>query len=179
MVVAIAGTMSAIILANLPMLQSKTSIDLVAQEVAIYVRGAQVYSGASRLANGAITSYGASFSSSNQASFSLYPFDCSSSLCNSGPSAVENYTLPNGFLISLLEYHLSSTPPTYNPASLFSIVFKRPDPEAKFQCGANVCSSAYPVDRARLTISSKRNPGEKRYVMIYPSGQIAVTRNAN
>src|SRR5680860_127633 len=139
-VLAIVGIMTVVVLLDLPRMKGGLSIDLVAQEVAIYIRGAQVYSRATKVSGITYNSYGIHFTK-NSSEFFLWadadnsieiernPLDFrfySYKSYNEEDTKQEIYNLPAGFIISKIKCggHVLS--------SSLDIVFRLPDPEAIF-----------------------------------------------
>jgi len=145
-VLGIVAFITAMFFLNLPPLKGGMSIDVVAQEVAIYIRGAQVYSRATKVEVGGTpnnyNSYGIHF---NRLSGSFFLWaDNNNSVRNENQAVFywenntdliqETYSLPSGFTISKLVCVTipENLPPIVVTKSNLDIVFQTPDPEAQF-----------------------------------------------
>ncbi len=163
-VIAIFGIVTTIILANLPTFRDRSSLDLVAQEVAINIRGAQVFGASGRVQEvvGKPT-YRITFNPSDKQSFSLV-------LLNGKFN--ETYRLSGGFEIESV--CLSNTQDTLcSPGSqLIGIQFTRPKLEPQFYNGDTLDDSAV---EANIVIRSLRSK-ETRLVKVWKNGQISVTK---
>jgi prepilin-type N-terminal cleavage/methylation domain-containing protein len=182
-VLAIVAIMTSIILMNLPQMKGGLSIDVVSQEVAIYIRGAQVYSRATKvIANREkeYSSFGMHFTNSQNDTFFLWA-DGNGSI-NRKPidsrifywedeetdPKQEIYELPKGFVINKL---LCGSQVVDN----LDIVFQLPDPEADFAStfSGNQCPIA---TLAKICLRSA-NSEQYRIIETYNNGQIAVAKD--
>lgn len=193
-VLAIVSIMTAIILFNLPQMKGGLSIDVVAQEVAIYIRGAQVYSRATKSyfdSNSApsYSSFGIHFYSSVEKNkkFFLwadgdgnvkrdknYLWDESVGEKEIDP-VQERYELPKGFTFSSLGCVKNGKLESVNE---LDIVFQLPDPEANFGgigYGATNCLEA---NKAIVCLKSP-NLEQYRVIQTYNNGQIMVSNPTN
>lgn len=206
-VIAIVAVMTAIVLWNMPNMKGGASIDVVAQEVAIYLRGAQVYSRATRTGAdygtaGDFTSYGIHLSTSASAGgesdktkFFLWADDNSSagdridplhladSVIAYQPNAdkiQERYNLPAGFVIE----KLFTVGPVAIARTAVDVVFIKPDPEAIIACVENLTGSFSDRGRCpeteyvRICLKSP-NLAQERIIEVYNNGQIAVRNPAS
>lgn len=192
-VLVIVAIMTAIVLMNLPQMKGGLSIDVVAQEVAIYIRGAQVYSRATKVDRiiKDYNSYGIHFTSSNK-SFFLWAdgnnsadyktpnpvfyrqdFSCRENICD---PEQETYDLPNGFTISKLVCIANDSTVVSDQTNL-DIVFQSPDPEAQF---ANLVNSGngpcYNATKVKICLKSA-NAEQYRIIETHANGQIAVVKD--
>ena len=177
-VLAIVAVMTAIVLMNLPKMKGGLSIDVVAQEVAIYIRGAQVYSRATKGAGGEnFNSYGLRLAV-NSASFFLWAdqngtVDKNDDFIYNPPGGddgiegdgmpQETYVLPQGF-------YLSSLVCDENYLEWVDIVYRLPDPEAEFGSIDDVCAKANYVG---VCLTSP-NLEQYRLIKAFNNGQIMV-----
>ena len=184
-VLAIFVVVTGIILANLPDFKSSTNLDLVAQQVALYVRGAQVYAvGSVYQATGQqFPTYGIYFNNNaggflGNNSFLLFGdsvadgagdnFYTSTDCTPGSGECLERYKLPNGYTVSAIKSCVGTSCTSRNS---LAIVFKRPESQAYFYCGANtLCEGA---EMAEITLHSSRDD-RTRIVSVMKSGQIAV-----
>jgi prepilin-type N-terminal cleavage/methylation domain-containing protein len=199
-VIGIAAIMTAIVLWNLPSIKGGISIDLVAQEFAIYLRGAQVYSRATKVGIGGATadysSYGLHVSKTDTVSAGVpsapgkfflwadadnsikFGTDFDWSQLNFDPardSVQESYDLPAGFRVTGIK--ICQHGGWIEPADV-DVVFIKPDPEAFITCSESACRSAGGVLFAQVFLTSP-NKVQTRAVEIYNNGQIAVWNPAN
>ncbi len=172
-VLAIVSIMTAIVLVNLPQMKGGLSIDVISQEVAIYIRGAQVYSRATKSSGNTsspiYSSFGLHFdSSSKNKSFFLWADgtghvkDGDYSYVANDPKP-ENYDLPNGFTISRLGCFDDQN--KLKILNQIDIVFQIPDPEAYFSGG---CTS-----KVFVCLKSP-NLEQYRVIETWNNGQISV-----
>jgi len=160
-----------ILIADLPGFRNRGSLDLVAQEVATYLRGAQVYSAATLRAEADITKhYGYYEIAFDKNSNKFYLFGCSAGpFCanfSDPTSALETYQLPNNYQIEdLLANDASGN-------DYLHVSFKRPRMEASFSVEPNpVGAQSY----ESVTIKIKPMGGDQfRCVRVYGIGQIEV-----
>lgn len=188
---------SGVVLANVPSFKNRTTLDLIAQEVAISIREAQVFGTATRqLSDGAFPAYGIYFSllddTANQTSsskkiilFADLPsvsggegnkiYDRSD--CSTGGSGecVEELTLNGPFSVVSLcvgdEFNLSCD------MSELAVSFKRPFPDARI-CPDNINSGGQndcDYQRAVITVAVDTSPNEQKDITIWNNGQIAVS----
>lgn len=182
-VLGIVAIMTAIVLMNLPQMKGGLSIDLVAQEIAIYIRGAQVYSRATKIISTSASlpsyrSYGLHFSAQDENKFFLWADKDGSVDDKNNPDYVwdpsldgqpqENYDLPKGFSISKIFCSNGLDSVSLNK---IDIVFKLPDPEANFaEGGDNNC-----IGKVFTGICLKSpNLEQYRLIKTYNNGQIMV-----
>jgi len=193
-VLAIVAIMTAIVLMNLPTMKGGLSIDVVAQEVAIYVRGAQVYSRATRASD--ITSdplenfrsWGIHFDKDKSTFFlwadrngsvdrdpSDYSYDPPIGGDNRDGEPIETYNLPSGFVIDGLITDHTGVDGTDNVSrNKIDIVFKKPDPEANF--------SFDDTDGGVISVCiklSSPNKVQSRYIRVSNNGQIVVQKDGS
>lgn len=153
-VVSIIIIMTGVVLAGLPGFRDRSSLDLVAQEVALVIRQAQAFGSQTRFAATAFPSYGIYFNPGNvagvpsgggtaNASFSLFA-DADRNGHYNGPGAGcgtansecrEVYNLSGGITLSGAQLcNKSGATETCQPPNpnYLNIVFNRPNPEAHF-----------------------------------------------
>ena len=166
-VIAIFGIVTTIILANLPTFRDRSSLDLVAQEVAINIRGAQVYGASGRVQNvSGRPTYQINFTPNSATSFSLYRLDSDGKL-----ALQESYNLTGGFEIAA--FCLSSVQDTVcsQTNGAIGLRFTRPHLEPEFYDDTTLDEAAVEAD---IIIHSLRNPSETRLVRVWKNGQISV-----
>lgn len=163
-VLAIVAIMTAIVLMNLPQMKGGLSIDVVAQEIAIYIRGAQVYSRATKASGQDYNSYGLHFDQ-GLAKFFLWADDGDIDTIkyyeDGQDLKSENYELPAGFKISKLFCSDG------NPLDSLDIMFRLPDPEAYFSETACILASV---------CLQSANTEQWRVIETYNNGQIVVRK---
>lgn len=194
-VIGIVAVMTAIVLFNLPQMKGGVSIELVAQEVAIYIRGAQVYSRATKTSSDPggskeFYSFGMHFETATPDSFFLWADrdDRANRSKHDGqpdeyfynqevdiPSE-ETYNLPKGFVIAGLEVFKENDVKT--SVSQLDVLYKKPDPEANFGCNGASCESIGSIHTAQITLTSP-NRAQTRCVRVSSNGQILVVNPAN
>ena len=190
-VIAIFGIVTVVVLANLPVFRDRTSLDLVAQEVAIHLRGAQVFGAGGRVgATAERPTYGLHFEQveGGQIVFQLFrdipdsngdgnqAFDGENDDdCKPGNFLPDReceleqiYTVSKGFLIPLLKVNGAASGDT-EPESM-DILFTRP----KLEPVIAINGTDTEAESAEIIIQSIRTK-ECRSVKIWNNGQIAVT----
>lgn len=194
-VVAIIVIMTIVVLANFPEFRDRSSLELVAQEVALVVRQAQSFGTNTKVASFPTLEFpsyglyfnvnappGAVFQSNN--SFRLFADDPGQTgstgrysdgevTCAPGTTECrEVYRLPSGITFTKLETCPSSGVCTNITATnALNVVFARPNPEAEFisESGADLCSGS--CSYAKITLSSVR-AGTTQCVYIWTTGHI-------
>ncbi len=160
-VVAIFIIITMIVLVNAPQFREKTSLELVAQEIAINIRGAQVYGVATRKVDEDYPSFGIHIDASTQ-DFFLFPVYSDQNIFL-GQTAVEQYVLPDGYVFSRLEA------PGVD-ANVADIVFRRPRPEAEIYVDENDSNQ---LSSLSIFIKSTRSSQEKE-ILILKNGNISI-----
>lgn len=184
-VIAIVVIMTGIILANLPSMSSGISVDLVAQETAIYIRSAQTYTSAVKAsASGEFyNTFGLHFIK-NSKNFVLFVDNDKGGYGeeSEGVKIQERYTLPGDFFVKNLIGNESSGS-NLTPDEL-DVVFIRPQMKASFfsgtsgtDCDANRLTSCNWAS-AKICVGSSRASDVTRVVTIYNNGQIAVSNES-
>ncbi len=173
-VVAIVLIMSAIVLGNLPAFRDKTSLDLVAQEVAITIRQAQVFGISTRVAGGSFPSHGIYFDSSVKDQFVLFAdlaggrtnaYDVGDGCGEITTECVELFKLTGGITIDGIKDNQN------NSLLALNIIFQHPDPEAHFYGSTG---NALPIDPSYVKIKIQDNKGNSKNIVVYRSGHIYV-----
>lgn len=182
-VTAIFLIITGIILVNAPQFRDRLSIDLVANQVAINIRGAQVYGSATKSSvlqignNNIYPSFGVHFNKSENNKFVLYGANLSENTHGSdgnfqqdqeGYTTEETYLLPQGFIITDLFTGDNES------VSNLDILYRRPKLDAEFYSGdlTVACDKAECPNASVVIQSVKEN--KKKKVVIYNNGQIAV-----
>lgn len=193
-VIAIVVIMTGVVLANLPDFRERTSLELVAQEIALVIRQAQAFGANTRGANTTtfqFPSYGVYFNLSavtiafqSSTAFRLFAdannpdgilSDSSGMTCATPLSECrEVYNLQGGLSITKLEICPSSGTCTdlSGPVHPLNIVFTRPNPEAKFlgeTAGTDLCATG--CSYAKITLTSARNLAT-RCIYVWTTGHI-------
>ena len=190
-VISIFTIMTGVVLANLPKFRDQTSVGLVAQQIALVARQAQVYGNSWRqLPDGnQVRAYGLYFSitllglpagidkksfivfgdkSGNYQNYYDYVDHCGGTTTE----CMEKFTLPGGIIISGISYCTSSNScgsVATTPNSI-NIMFRRVYPDAQFYNGSG--GGLSPGSCAIIRISSTRDPNLKKDVIIWSTGHI-------
>ncbi len=191
-VVAIVIIVTSMALANLPNFRDRLSLDVVAQEIAVQTRGAQVFGSATSYGGSGLIfpSYGMYFNTGQSKMFLLFsdlgdldqnftydgnvpphPGDCgdiSLSECS------QQYYINAPVKIVAINIFNNSE---QIPVSSLSVVYPRPDTDARF-CTSEIPADCIPpntIQRAEIVIKADRS-GEQRIIAIYNNGQIAVKK---
>lgn len=207
-VVSIIVIMTGVVLAGLPGFRDRSSLDLVAQEVALVIRQAQAFGSQTRFAAAAFPSYGIyfnisdvnqTFQSSN--SFRLFadigsPSDghfsdgAGTQCAASGAECREVYTLGGGITITELNLCVKdSGTETCNSLGLdhLNIIFNRPNPEAHFADNYSSSNNPNNLDNncngnacsyAKVILSSAKT-GTAKNICVWSTGHIYVTGNSS
>jgi prepilin-type N-terminal cleavage/methylation domain-containing protein len=195
-VIAIFTIITAIILFNLPSFKGSTNLDLVAQEVSLHIRGAQLYTTATRSSGvtgetDKFLSYGLHFDLSSPASrsfFSLYGFTTDGSSINYRKDNIEIYRLPKGYEISKVCVGSGATSCsnaggdtctsfTSDGLKYLDLAFIRPNPES-YTCiykNIDVGCSKFSSERTTICVRAKRINLEQM-IEVSPAGQISVKK---
>ena len=177
-VIAIFIIMTAVILVNLPNLRSSASLDVVAQEVAVYLRGAQTYTvGTKAGIGGTFGSYGMHLQK-NSSNFLLFVKGVPTvgAYQDETDFIQESYLLPGDlFFKQLCRVDLSNNSFVISAPTL-DVVYQKPDPEALFYCPdatdnpCDISTNSYVI----VSIASRSLPTKQRLIKIYSNGQISV-----
>jgi prepilin-type N-terminal cleavage/methylation domain-containing protein len=188
-VIGIVVVITGVVLANLPRFRSNISLDLIAQDVAITVRQAQVFGlGSRQFAADKFPAYGIHFKSiggltpspqagrvitlfadnNNQDGFYNTGDSCQSST-ESGTECVQEFHLEGGVVVDSL------CTGGGQQLSELGIVFERPKPEPKFS-GVLLESTTllFDDDYVKIVLRSERDNRTKT-VIVRPTGQIEVS----
>jgi len=195
-VLAIVSIMTAIILFNLPQMKGGLSIDVVAQEVAIYIRGAQVYSRATKsyFGSNSVTPYSSfgihlNSSADKNKKFFLwadgngdvkrdkdYLWDGVNEDGGENIDPIqERYELPKGFTFSRLGCVKNGK---LEFVDKLDVVFQLPDPEANFGGTGSGSGNCAEANKAIVCLKSP-NLEQYRVVQTYNNGQIMVSNPTN
>lgn len=197
-VVAIIVIVTGVILANLPAFRSKISLDLIAEEVAITIRQAQVYGiGTREFGERNFPSHGIYFNEATPERFVLF-----ADVCNESGAAQPDDTFQESFssgcLASNIPTNQNGEPTELREEFMFhggvqfsqilgcvgndciplpngdmNIIFRRPDPEATFNPAKETVDST-PFNRIIAVIHSPQAVagGQDRHVVVSNTGQI-------
>lgn len=187
-VMAIFGIVTTILVANLPTFRDQSSLDLVAQEVAINIRGAQVFGGSGRV--GSVVgkpTYGIHFdlSTGPTQQFLLFrdgagsndgEYDAGSGCGQADSECVEAYAISNGYVIESvcesdgnIDNGATSCPSSIN--GTLDILFTRPSLEPRFTINGTVNVNS---ELVLVTVKSLRN-NQTRLINVWRNGQIATS----
>ena len=168
-VVSIFTIVTAVVLANLPSFRDKSSLDLVAQEIAIQIRGAQTYAMSTlydtKKLDTDLFAYAVVLPDGDSQSFKLRyttaPMDPNSYCSVDLTVAKEIYAIKGNFEIGrVCQKEVGISP-------LINICFKRPN-------GQLWPTNPYPADYT-IVVWSKIDHSKRRYVNISNNGQIYVS----
>ena len=178
--------MMAVVLANLPSFREKTTLDLIAQEIAITIRQAQVYGlGTRSFGVNVFPSFGIYFNQGvlGTRSFVLYAdsdgggsYDPDTGCGEAVTECVEEFLILGGVAIKTAEGLVvcndnnCGTPTIITETEDLAINFTRPYPEAEFVVDGSVNPGSY----AKIIIESTRNPSQQREIQVWSTGQISV-----
>lgn len=177
-VVAIFLVITGVILLNTPQVREKLSIELVAQEISINIRGTQVYGVATQARvdeNNQVQfpSYGIYFAPLSDVAFvnkpRVFGFSDPTSLEFNIDGVAETYEVPAGYKIAGLKYDTGNG--VWQTADNLVIGFIRPSPTARFLINEDVSITG--VQRVGIVIESVRERKTKQ-ISVYSNGQIAV-----
>lgn len=183
-VITIFVIMTVVVLANLPAFQAKTSLDLIAQEVAITIRQAQVFGVSTRTFAGSQVgvSHGI-FVEKNPPHLILFAdadasgtdgtYDSGSGCGSDDTECRERFDF-RGVTIERLELWGGASI-LDNDASSLQIMFQRPDVEAVFT-PESVGSDS--VSSVKIILKSLRQPDATREVVVWNTGHIYTVRPA-
>lgn len=197
-VIAIFTIITTIILFNLPSFKGSTNLDLVAQEVSLHIRGAQLYTTATRSSGVAdkFLSYGLHFdlsSSTSRSFFSLYGFTPSNGrptdyYKNGNSKEIEIYRLPKGYEISKVCVGSGATSCsnaggdtctslTSDGLKYLDLAFIRPNPESYTCIYKNIdVECEFESKRTTICVRAKRINLEQM-IEVSPAGQISVKKS--
>lgn len=176
-VVAIFAIITGIVVANIPQLRNKISIDLVAQSIALNIRGAQVYGiGTRQVDNVTPAAYGIHFSQNEEQSFILFYSETSDDAYGGSVDCsvddvqcVEKYALNGAYIESVC----LGNGPCSNPPDEMDILYVRPSSEATFFANGVVQNN---IDKVSVNACSTVNVGECRLIEVWRNGQISVDK---
>lgn len=176
-VVAIVLIMTAILLGNLPDFRDKTSLDAVAQEVAIIVRQTQVFGSATRNARGEFPSQGIYIDTRKKDNFIVFAdIDKDNKYDGKGCGAQAVECREQFFFNRGLEIAGVTTSGSIPGAGAFggsiAIIFQRPLTDARFYTRIG---SELLFDSVKLTIHKTGKP-ETRSIVVWNTGHIYVEK---
>lgn len=202
-VVSIIIIMTGVVLAGLPGFRDRSSLDLVAQEVALVIRQAQAFGSQTRFAATAFPSYGIYFNINDDSvvfkssnSFRLFAdigspsdghfSDGSGVQCATGECR-EVYTLSGGITMTGLNLCNKSPTETCNSQAHLNVIFNRPNPEAHFANNSSSANNPNNLDNAcagsacsyaKIVLSSPKI-STPRNICVWSTGHIYVTANSS
>ena len=179
-VVAIILIMTAILLGNLPNFRDKTSLDLIAQEIAVTIRQAQVFGSGTRTAGDSkFRSYGVYLDSSQIDNFIIFAdssdppngrYNAVTGGCQTvGTECREQFFLNRGVVITGLEY-CSGTCSPYS--GILNITFLRPLTDAYFYDDTALINPQ--AEYVKINIAKVSKPSDTRSIIIWGTGHIYV-----
>lgn len=180
-VVGIFTTVTAIVLANLPSFRDQSSLDLVAQEVAIQIRGAQTYAMSTLVEPDQernVFGYALDFPAvvdgvvdSARQNFNLHIGEPVGEACDPTVGSIkETYQISGNFVIGNVCLGGQGIPYSVNnQTSYLGICFKRPN--GQLWKTVNLANSP----NYTVIVQSKTDPSKRRYVNVSNNGQIYVS----
>lgn len=168
-----------IILVNVPNFREKTSVDLVAQDVAVTIRSAQVFGIGTKALNDDAVGYGIYLSNSTDQNnqFVLFAdidndlqFNQNISDCGPDTECQSLYQLAGFHVASVVAYDDSDD---ILPLDEINILFQRPKSSPVFCIPLEDGCDDTLLQRVEITIESNREKKQKN-VVVYSNGQIAV-----
>lgn len=181
-VVGIFLVVTGVILINVPNFREKTSVDLVAQDIAVTIRSSQVFGVGTRALYGNPVAYGVSLSvlPDRKNGFVLfadinkdfvYNNSDSSVVCGQSPSieCQSDYSL-NGFTISSINLYRAGE--IIYPNEI-NISFERPKSNPRFCINEEEDCPDVTIEKAEIVVQSLKEQ-KRKVVVVYANGQIAV-----
>ena len=186
-VVAIIVIMTGILLGNFPDFRDKVSLDLIAQEVAITIRQAQVFGSATRVSSESgvneFPSYGVYFDPSENDNFVLFAdlnndnkYITGSGCQTAGNECREQFFLPRGVEIVSISSCDGTNCNPLSAGSALNVIFKRPFTDALFFTGKGVPLSFSSV---KINIARPAKTCDQRSVVIWNTGHIYVEKQSS
>jgi prepilin-type N-terminal cleavage/methylation domain-containing protein len=190
-VIAIFTVMTGILLANLPQFRDQTNLDLIAHQIAIDIRQAQVY-GVSTKAVGTENQpntfpwYGIHFKTAPIVNFEIFSHNPLNDPAGSQVYGEDNYppevtyALPGGYTI-IDTYGCTDaegTSCTVGAKKDLRIIFKRPDPQATFYVATDgeITQPTNGYSTVHIVLQSNRSKNT-RDIVVYSNGQISVNNS--
>ncbi len=168
-VIAIFLIITGIIIANYPQFRDQSALELLAQEIAVNIRTAQVFGTGARVESGgpdAAKPYGVHFDGANLNNFTTFIDNNASGFFDDGDTVVEDYVLQGANINKLFINGNLSEPQSGD----FDITYLRPNPEAKIVKGGDINNNP-----TELLVEIKGRRGERcKQIRISANGQIAV-----
>ena len=193
-VITIVIIMTGVVMANLPAFRSKTELDLIAQEVAITIRQAQVYgvNAKSTGASGTFTPYGVNFTvkPGQEKSFILFADLNDNKIldgtnCGGTNECRERYDFRGGIKVVDIQTQGGCSPlgagtcPVFDVGSSNSLntSFKQPNLEAIFSSSGTQTGQLF-TRNVRITIGKEpiADPANLRDIFVYTTGFIYVNK---
>ena len=182
-VIAIFFIITGVLLVNVPDFRDKTSVDLVAQDIAVTIRTAQVFGVGNKAVNDQIVPYGVNFTVGQGNGFILFadlPDEGGNSNHKYDPSQgcggvneCQTAYLLNGFSVDSIKGYNNDEVTEINK---INILFTKPRLSPYFCAETDgVCDSLPNVSRVEIVIKANRGSKYKK-VVVYANGQIAVEK---
>ncbi len=172
-VVAIFLIITGIIVANYPQFKDQSALELMAQEIAVNIRTAQVLGTGARVQGGSgqveNKSYGVHFDGSKPNTLiSFIGEDRDDKVYSDGVyKELETHTLQGADITHFNGVELETNP----DPDIFDITYRRPNPEASIVYKGN---DTDPLDELLIQIKSKRGAERCKQIRISANGQIGV-----
>ena len=165
-----------IVLSNFKGFNRRSSLDLLAREMSLVIRQAQVYGSATKASPASTNrfpSYGVFLDQDDNGGFSIYTYKKLPADKYAKEEEVEKFNLTGGAVISGLEE--CSDENHCSPVNSLSVVFIRPNPGAKFfkPDGAEVSASLVKIT-IRDPLIANPSESDSREIAIWNTGHIYV-----
>lgn len=178
-VIAIFVIITGVVMMNIPDFRNKSSVEMVAHEVATFVRQAQTYSLSQKISIDATgyKSFGVYFTNTananGQISVIIYAKNSGNNYYDSSAIKQEEYLLPRGFKMEIGTYPTGAT--TYNNASCFF-----PESGSRQELALDLkpkmfVNGSSPLNGNISLKISNADGSRSRLVIIFTNGQIAVS----
>ncbi len=181
-VVGIFFIITGVVLVNVPDFREKTSVDLVAQDIAVTIRSAQVFGVGTKALDGDVVPYGVYLSSSPSRNNKFVLFADQNSGGNSVnwqydmlencPTSSECQSLYslNGFRVDSIWVYQKNQP--RQEVEEINILFSRPRPNP-IVCFSDQNCPILDVDKIEVIVKSSRE-NKQKMVVVHANGQIEV-----
>ncbi|MCE9628917.1 MAG: type II secretion system GspH family protein [Candidatus Vogelbacteria bacterium] len=171
-----------VILINVPNFREKTSVDLVAQDIAVTIRSSQVFGVGTRALNGNLVAYGVSLSTDpdKKGRFVLFAdlptidykyTPGSETTCGQSTTECQSEYSLNGFTIS--DIYIYKADGIIEPQSQVDISFERPKSNPRFCVDEGENCPDNSISKVEIVVESLKEK-KRKVVAVYANGQIAV-----
>ena len=181
-VIAIMLIITGVVLSNLPNFRDRLSLDLIAQEVAITIRQAQVFGSGTRTSGAnAFPSYGVYFDTAHSDNFILFAdlgtpndrYDATAGCQDSDNECREQFNFTQGVQLVDLQSCISEACTSIG-GNILNVAFRRPLTDAIFSNAADPLSSG--VSSVIIKIAKTSKIDDTRSIVVWNTGHIYVIR---